>query len=764
MSEHEFDVRFRVFREESKAAHAAEDAAYRRHTRLADRTAKEVEASAKREADARKRATAEVLTDEQAAEKAREELIRRENAALIRSLANAQDERKRTAELSVGLQKEAAEAARKAAREQTAVARKEAADKADIAKVARDAQVEADRATRTARAELAKANRQYAKEAAEQAKAEARVKKEAMKSQAAAAKELQEAQAGASKSHVSGLTEGLGAVTSLVAGYGALQIATKVVGAIAAMWAAQRKDIEDSVDRLAKYREGMLELASLKDRLGQTTPELKSQLNFRAKTLQTRGEAQVFQGGVMDTGQASVMAGFIKQEELDKLAVKAGSYQVAAQAEPEAFGKLSGMMPTLIGKKDQKAEDVYRRQVGIANILKLGVGGLKSGVAQFSANSGLTKLGLFDSPEQQASLQSFFSLTNSEAAGTHVNQFVRGTVGALGRTQGGKLEGHESQGAYLRGLGATNQQNPLQIGRLIAADFKKQEKANARTGKKFNPLDYLTMHGYRDEEARLAVMDFAAGINSGQFDATFGAMAEGKAIPTLAEADFGVRRFQQGPDADARRAPLATDLADTAKAAGPEGFYLDLKKRAFERMRARGDTYGTFEETNDSKTWRGALLDEAQDLLVEGASKVGIASPEGTDDPQRVGHVKAVGIHAGPLGGSPHSRIFYSEADRAKYAYEYATRIRAAGGDVSGMDELLGRAGASLDAAGASEDRAARGLGPPPKARPPEPAAAPAAPDGPGKTVAVLEQIRDRIAPAPVQVARPGGVNAGLTR
>lgn len=520
------------------------------------------------------------------------------------------------------------------------------------------------------------------------------------------------------EAHTAGLTGNLQAVGALVSGYGGLTVATRVVSAIGDMWRAQRKDIEDAVDQIAHYRDGMLELAALKDRLGKSTPELQSQLEFRAKTLQTRGSAQAFQQGALNVGQSAMASGLVKEEQFAKLMQLMGSYQAATNGDPKATGELTGAMPSLIGGQNQDAGDIFRRTVGIMKIFEKG--GSDPGVAfsQFIGNSAYTKLGVFgpqdqNAAEKQAALQSQLSLSHTGDPGTKLDQLVRGTVGAFGRTRVGKLDGAESQRDYLMGLGAKPQMDPIAITRMIAADLKAKQAADPN----FATLDYLVQKGYADEQARMAIMEASAGINTGQFDATFGKMAAGGAIPTLADAVAPQARFQAvDPVAQTRKADLAKDMADSTKATGPEGLYLNLKRVAFERLRARGKTSGTFDDSNGSKMWEGQIIDEMQSMLKEAGGKVGASDTTGstlggfgmTDNLSRMA---GFGAGTGPLGGSPFSRGAYSNETRAKAFAEFATQIQEKGGKIDGMDQLVEMTRQALELQKKEEDRRAKGIG-----------------------------------------------------
>lgn len=599
-------------------------------------------------------------------------------------------------------------------------------DVADAARQSAKEQSDAGKQVADVRKKFAKDQSDAARKAAkDQAKADAEMAKSAKKSAAEAAKAWK-AQA---EEHNEGLAGNVLSVGKLAGAYGAFTVATHVVGAITEMWKAQRKDIEESIQRMGQYRNIILELATLNDRLGRTTPELKNQLEFRAKTLQGKTDAIAFQGGAMDAGQVAMKAGLIAPGEFKKLTENIGSIQGATGANPEGLGLLTGMMPGLIGGKNQSAEGVTQRTAGILDILRLGVGGLKSGVGQFAATSGMTKSGMFKSPEEQAALQSYFSLTQPESAGNLVEQFVRGTVGMTTKARGSSLEGSETQVEYGKSLGVTDDMKPMEIGRKIAADLAKQKATNPD----FNTKAYLTRHGITDQYAQDALIDYSTGVNSGSFDQAFGKMSRGEAVPTFASAmrEADVHKAVD-PTAQERKRELATNLADATRGSGSEAMFDDAKRIAFENLRLQGKTYGKYEDQNGSTLWEGQILDEVQRMTAEAMKSVGL-------DPAAVGEqnpriadalLRKMGFGAGDgvLGGSFNARLpgfGYSNEDRAKAYGEFATQIREKGGDpLEILKQMLDNSKKQLELTEKMENRAAAGV--PNRVAAPAPAPPPA--------------------------------------
>lgn len=538
-----------------------------------------------------------------------------------------------------------------------------------------------------------------------------------------AAKESMSAEKEASGSFLEGMGGMVGAVARLGAAYGFVGVAMKGVSAIAQMWKDQRKDIEDSVDRLTQYREKVLELASLKDRLGQSTPETKAQLEFRAATLQSADAAIAFQSGALNTGQSAYKSGRISEPDFQQAMKYAGAFQGAVpQLNPSAFGSLVGMMPSLMGGKNQSPEDVFRRTVGLYKIFELGGSSPSEAFEQFGKNTGLTLGGAFKSPEEQATLQSFFSIASHGEAGDKVNQFVRATGGLMLKNKDPRLEGSVSQVEYGQQLGVTDTMKPMEIGRLIAADLKAQAE---KKGADFKPEDYLARHGFLAQELQYVLRDFAIGENSGTFEDTFGKAARGEAIPTFGDANQKVKEFQAtDPVALSRQASLAKDLADTTVATGPEEFYKKVKELAFQSLRTQGKISGELKDWDGSALWGGPILDEARRMMEVQAEKAGVGV-SGFNAPEEIG---GVSLHE-RLGGGWQNRMFTSEATRSKYFYELGTDITAAGGKSIDLAEMLRLMRKQVEIAERNEARARSGVRPDPTPMPaPLPGAPPAGP------------------------------------
>jgi len=456
------------------------------------------------------------------------------------------------------------------------------------------------------------------------------------------------------------------AISSVAGQFTILNGATAIVDAVDESFKRARRSAEEAGKFATAYRETLLEIASLKGRLGNTTTETKEQLEFRAKTLQTQDQARTFQEAMLNTGVSSIGVK-INQSEFDKLQVKSGSAQAALGAEAPAIGGLTGLLPSLMKGNNLTADEVMNKENQIFKIIDAGGSKLSSGVNQFMKNAPLVTGGVFRDPARMASLQSFFSLSNKEGAAENVQQFTRATVGSLGRMRGQGVEVDERQAEYLKRIGATDQMEPDEIGKLVSRDFSKQEAEAARNGKKFEPITYLRSKGYANQEDIMSLMNFHGGFSSGMYS-----KFEDLAIkaPDVNETMQKVEEFQAvDPVAHQRKADLASDMAKVSVGAGPMEYYNNLRKVAFENMKARGEISGDFEEMKDGFRSKSRIQKEAVGMLRAQAARRGL-------------------FFKGNLVPDEGYDPMQSEMDRAKRMYEIGSRVREAGGDMMPMGEL----------------------------------------------------------------------------
>ncbi|WP_422932035.1 hypothetical protein [Singulisphaera sp. PoT] len=457
------------------------------------------------------------------------------------------------------------------------------------------------------------------------------------------------------------------------------------------------------------YRESLLELAALKGLQGGTTKVLKEDLEQRAKTGQTQQEATDFGTAVMGSVESSVGT-LIDRSEVKKLTEYSGKLQTTRHIDATSLGQLTGMIPSLVGRK-VNAEEGFEKLQHIIDLFDPGNASHSSMTRQAIKLAPLITSKVYQSPEEAIGLMSAFTKSNPEGAAENVQQFTRATVGSLGRMKGANIEGLvEKQAEYLKRLGASDQMSPVEIGKLISQDFSVQENDAAAKGEKFNALTYLQKHGYQNQEDVMALMNFH-GMNK---DQTF--------TNTFERIENNPRNFQQAmgkldetqrsdPLFVRRRADLEADQANVATGAGKVETMEAIRKAAFSRLKAEGKVSGEYDTD-----WKGAYK--------LGKANIGSFITGGGDDTLTLidtkvhemieGEAKRLGIDTGRpkeqklalRGETPLQQQAYVMNEDQLYGV--AKQIQEKGGDVlAGRENIDKRTSDALDNAAVKLDKVA---------------------------------------------------------
>lgn len=436
------------------------------------------------------------------------------------------------------------------------------------------------------------------------------------------------------ESAIGGAAKALGSFAVQMLGIGSAQ-------AVASTIVQQFRDIKREAMEAGKfvqgYRESLLELAALKGHLGQTTTEVREQLLFRAKTLQTAEAAKSFQEMALGAGESAIGVN-ISQDEFKKAMVLGGQFQAAEGGSAATHGRLTGMMPMLMGRKGITGAEAFAKEQQMFNIFQPGGGTFGQMTNQFLQQAPLVTSGLFKDPAQMAAILSAFSTMNPEGAGANVQQFTRATVGGLGRMRGANIEGRvEKQAEFLKRIGANDQMTPTEIGKLISAEFGREETraAKAGTGEKFdlgaaitagggnlekftpeqrakltmgfNPMTFLQKHGYMNQEDMMALMGFHGLMKGGQFEGTFEPRAV--APPSADEAMKRITAARLDPVFQGRQRELGEQLAQVPKGLREE----ELKNAlgpAFSTLKGQQKITGEYEDVMS-----GGILSNVKELI-----------------------------------------------------------------------------------------------------------------------------------------------------
>lgn len=499
-----------------------------------------------------------------------------------------------------------------------------------------------------------------------------------------------------------------------------LHAATSIVKTIAGMYEWTAKAATDAAKATTGFQEKLLELAALKDRLGGTTTENKEQLIFRAKTLQSADQARAFQSAAIGAGEAFIdkdgVTKLVDPAEQKRFMEMAGAFQATEGGEAKTHGELTGMMPSLMGKKRATAEEMFAKEAHLYQIMKPGRGGFSDLTSGIMKNSSMVAAGLM-TIEQLTALESAMSLPVGTEHAAVTEEFVRATSGAIGRAKGPKFEGDSMKvGTYLKSLHATPGMDPLEIGKRISTDLKAKQEEAARTGKPFSIPNYLLSRGYGNMKDAAALQHFHGLYQSGTFKSSFEDVAGKPASATETLRD--VAAFQAAnPVAQERKAAIAGDIATTVRGGGPNQTYTNAMKNAFEQLRTKGVLSGNYEE-NVTGAWgvyaEPLIAKHAQENLLAEGRKHGL-----TDDAmyKNTMRTKSMGMYNIPL-------LMDTREGRAEQLYKLSAQVGAAGGDITpGMGKLIEALERNTAAHEAVEKRIAAGRAAPPGPLPAGPAA-----------------------------------------
>lgn len=466
-----------------------------------------------------------------------------------------------------------------------------------------------------------------------------------------------------------------GVMGSVAAQFGFMELAQQGVAMIARSFHDMRQNVVDATKAIGVQREELAQLAALKGLLGMSTEAMRQDLAFRAQTLQTAPDARMFQESALGAGASGIdrvdpltkkvtKEGFISQAEFDKLSVLTGKFQATQGGDASTLGKLTGMIPILMGRR-VTADEAFAKEKQLFDIADIGNASISSMTNMMLKNAPLITSKIFDDAADQMALTSAFSTSAGEGAAERVMQFTRATVGSLGRMRGmagmDKIEGAEKQAEYLKRIGAESGMDPIAIGKLISADIEAQR---AKQGEKFDPLLYLQSRGYGNQEDAMALLGFSGMYQSGQYKAfedMSKRMPDGAKLARELDADAAA-----DPKLRNRKTEITGAIADAMLGTGANEYYQTLMKSTFEQMRGKGEVGGKFEDIQNpewydllSQSRQASVYERARFMLDKEARRVGMTDREimdagrGRTDEERLYNMgNAIGRHGGdPVPG-----------------------------------------------------------------------------------------------------------------
>lgn len=507
-------------------------------------------------------------------------------------------------------------------------------------------------------------------------------------------------------------------VGGVAASFLAMATAGAAIQGIAAAFESANTQAMKAGEFVNGYREALLELASLKGQAGQTGKTLAEDVNHRRQTLQTAADSRTFQVEAMGSGASNVVGpdgkGFITDTEMKKAIVGGGRVQAITAGDAGAVGKLTGALPSMLGKPrvtGQETTDALMKMKGIVE-----AGNIDFGTGAKQVMEQAPYLPVFKDVMEQTSMLSLFSKTFGDEASTAMGAFTRGTAGAIGRSGVPRAEDSESSGEYMKKIGATNQMTPVEIGKKISADFAVQEGKAKAAGVKFNPLEYLGKEGYGNQDTKKAIMDFVNRDRSGEAD-RFLAMGAAPVVAGQGDREIDTA-MRVDPVFKGRRAELTKEMGEVSQGMGVPEYFKQLQNSAYGELSVEASAKGERIPEMGTFTAQGMGPGVLADDFLNGNRKklsdrmMMIQRREATRLKKLGRPVEMTDVATNPIS-------LWSENRQAKAFYEQSKAIRGAGGDELSssskrVHELLERQTTLMEAEEARQRRT-----PPPLDRPP---------------------------------------------
>jgi hypothetical protein len=494
------------------------------------------------------------------------------------------------------------------------------------------------------------------------------------------------------------LNNSIGGSIKSAIGFGAamvgLQSAQSVIGMFTEHFARIRQYAAKTADEIQRMREGIRELQALRGEMGETGKGIAHTIGISGQTMQTPEEVKEMLKHGLSTGAMALGKGpsaAMTEEEFDQLMIGAGKFQAMEGGNAGIFGDLAGLV-ALESKGKLTPEEGEAR---IERLFHIQIPGrfpvMSQAVAQYAKNTSLVMNDIY-TPEELMGLTSAFSISGPEESATKVQQFTRSVMAGRVKARGMAVSpdvDFEKTSEYFKGLGITDQDSAIERGKKIAKDLQKQKSAAQAAGKRFPAHEYLIEHGFGNMQDREAIMDFSGMLNTGRLEKIEAAQNE-PLVPGAITKRFS-ERTARDPFFAARGAEISEEAADIKRGSEVEDMRA-IKRAAFSRLKAQGKVSGDFKEFEQS--WnldprnlfhgdRRMVTDEARDMIIGQAKQAGIAGMGDVNSPDFL-----------PQGPS-------DESMRRAMA-----RIRDAGGNpTGGAAGDIASAAASLKAAAAALEK-----------------------------------------------------------
>lgn len=316
------------------------------------------------------------------------------------------------------------------------------------------------------------------------------------------------------------------ALTSFAGQFAGVITVSKAIGEVEAGFQRTRDAIFNSTELLGEFRVQLLELAALKDHPGDTTQEAIETLRFQAKTGLKTADAVGLQGGFKGVAESVVgPKGNITQENADKAMAQVGVLAAVKGGGAKEWGEMAGMIAQVKkpanGKQltgDELADETARAEI----MQRPGkFGGISAFSKQFAKGQPLVQTGIV-SERQMLGLVGAMGVVDAETAGEDAKRLVMMAMGGSTKDAHGRIipmkgVAAESQAAYQKRLGVTEDMDFAQRLKLMGADFKKAEAETKAKGEAFNPIAYAKTKGMNNKGDLDTFLKFSGLVESGQY-------------------------------------------------------------------------------------------------------------------------------------------------------------------------------------------------------------------------------------------------------
>jgi hypothetical protein len=494
-------------------------------------------------------------------------------------------------------------------------------------------------------------------------------------------------------------------IASMAAGMVGLQSASGFLAATEEQFKKIEGDAAKTAEEILRMRNLVRELAALRGDMGQSGETTAEVMAMSAKTLQSPEEVIAMQQHALGTGELAI-GRTISRKEFMKGLEAAGKQQSMEGSDAGAYGDIAGLLALESKKKNLSGEELQALVGREFDIQQPGrFASFAQAAAQRAKLTGYVQAG--DLPGEEASrLNSFFSLAGPEEAGTATDQFIRATLGRKLRNRNVQLSADvdsERTAEYYKGLGADKLHDPEAIGKLVAEDVKKQMAKAKGASQEFSVRDYLTTRGFGNEQELKQLELFVAGQLTGSYDPIEKAGTKKLAIGAPGHGVIDERfedSLRRNPELQNRRAERLAKLGEM-KAGAEEEPWLIAAKSAHAQLVAEGKYKGDFKEFQESSAPGRGIKDVGTRILDPGREMSYFSDIDKEIDRHLNAEAKRLGVPT-----VTQNRENYNERESQRRT---ARAIASKGGDLTGVTaQQMSEAAEKLNAAATRLERATR--------------------------------------------------------